>query len=112
MTQSNKFNFEVKENSGKWDAQITRRVSARKTSVSKRQSGFETEALAIEWSQQQLVEFSEKQQQANKRKSARRAERNELAAKAEAEKEAAAAEYQAKRQAAFEAMQEEDFDEE
>lgn len=108
MAQQKKFDFRIKENGEQWDAEITRRVSARRTSVSKRKKGFASEALATEWAKEQLVGFLENLQAGNKRKSEKRVERNELAAQVVATKEAAAVAYQEKQQAYFEALDEED----
>ena len=102
MTQHNKFDYCIKENDSKWDAEITRRVTSRKTTVSKRKKGFATQELAEQWSKEQLADFLENLQTGNKRKAEKRTLRNELAAKAEAEKEAAAALYEEKRRAALE----------
>ena len=107
MAQQNKFDYRIKEDGDKWNAEITRRVTARKTSVSKRQKGFETQELAETWAKEQLVTFLDNLQESNKRKAEKRTVRNELAAKAEAEKQAAAALYEEKRIAAFEAREEE-----
>jgi DNA-binding helix-hairpin-helix protein with protein kinase domain len=101
MAQENKFNYHITQDGDKWNAEITRRVSARRTNVSKRKKGFETEQLAELWAKEQLVGFIENLQAATKRKSEKRVVRNELAAKAEAEKIAAAALYEEKRLAAF-----------
>ncbi|GLS91606.1 hypothetical protein GCM10007916_26750 [Psychromonas marina] len=111
MSQQNKFDFRVTQIDEQWDAEITRRVSARRTSVSKRKKGFATEALATEWAKEALAGFLENQQQSNKRKSERRATRNELAAQAVVAKEAAAALYAEKQQAYFEALDEEELEE-
>lgn len=110
MAQQNKFDFRVTQNDEQWDAEITRRVSARRTTVSKRKKGFASEALATEWAKEALAGFLENQQQSNKRKSERRATRNELAEQALATKEAAAAAYEEKQQAYFEALDEEEFE--
>ena len=102
MAQQNKFDYRIKQDGDKWNAEITRRVTARKTSVSKRQKGFETQELAEQWAKEQLGDFLENLQASNKRKAEKRAVREEQAAKAEAEKEAAAALYEEKRLAALE----------
>ena len=102
MAQQNKFAYRIKQDGDKWNAEITRRVTARKTSVSKRQKGFTTSELAEQWAKEQLTGFLENLQASNKRKAEKRAVREELAAKAEAEKEAAAALYEEKRLAALE----------
>jgi hypothetical protein len=112
MSQQNKFDFRITQNNEQWDAEITRRVSARRTTVSKRKKGFASEALATEWAKEALAGFLENQKLSNKRKSEKRASRNELAAQAIAAKEAAAALYQEKQQAYFEALDEEEFNEE
>ena len=57
MAQQKKFDFAVKQDGEQWNAEITRRVSARNTSVSKRKKGFETEALATEWAKETLAGF-------------------------------------------------------
>ena len=104
MAQENKFNYHIAKNGDKWNAEITRRVSARRTSVSKQKKGFETEQLAELWAKEQLVGFIENLQAATKRKAEKRIIRNELAAKAEADKVAAAALYEEKRLAALAAI--------
>lgn len=108
MSQKNKFDFRINQVGEQWDAEITRRVSARRTSVSKRKKGFASEALATEWAKEALEEFLKNQQESNKRKSERRATRNELAAQALAAKTAAAAAFDEKQQAYFESLDDED----
>ena len=112
MAQQKKFDFSVKQVGEQWNAEITRRVSARKTSVSKQKKGFESEALATTWAQEKLAECLENLQAGNKRKADKRVARNELAAKTEAEKEEAATLYEEKQQAYFEALDEQEFEEE
>ncbi|MFT6985322.1 MAG: hypothetical protein ACJAT7_001131 [Psychromonas sp.] len=102
MAQENKFDYSIKQDGDKWGAEIIRRVTARRTSVSKQKKGFETQELAEQWAKETLVGYLENLQAGNKRKSEKRAVRNELAAKAEAEKQAASALYEEKRLAAFE----------
>lgn len=103
MAQENKFDYCIKQNDTKWDAEITRRVSARRTIVSKQKKGFETQDLAQQWAKEKLADFLKNLQLGNKRKAEKRTNRNELAAKAEAEKEAAMTLYKEKRLAALEA---------
>ncbi|WP_435237433.1 DUF3622 domain-containing protein [Psychromonas sp. PT13] len=85
MAHHNKFDYRIKQEGDSWIAEITRRITARKTSVSKREKGFETEALAEEWAKEQLIDYVAHQKESNKRKAEKRALRNELAAKAAAE---------------------------
>ena len=112
MAQEKKFDFSVKQDGEQWNAEITRRVSARKTSVSKQKKGFASEALAIEWAKEKLTECLENLQAGNKRKSEKRAVRNALAAKTVADKETAAALYEEKQHAYFEALDEQELEEE
>ncbi|WP_022942843.1 DUF3622 domain-containing protein [Psychromonas hadalis] len=112
MAQQKKFDFSIKQDGEQWNAEIIRRVSARRTSISKRKKGFATEALAIEWAKEQLAGFLENLQAGNKRKAEKRATRDELVAKTEAEKEAAATLYEQKQQAYFEALDEQEDEQE
>ena len=102
MAQQNKFDYRIKQDGNEWNAEITRRVTARRKTVSKRKKGFETQELAEQWAKDELIGFLENLQAGNKRKAEKRAIRNELAAKAEAEKEAAAALYKEKQLAILE----------
>ncbi|WP_094751884.1 DUF3622 domain-containing protein [Psychromonas sp. CD1] len=99
MAQNNKFEFQVKQDGENWNASIIRRVTARRTSISKQKKGFASEALATEWAEKTLTQFLESLQEGNKRKAEKRTLRNELAEKAQAEKEAAALAYLEKRKA-------------
>lgn len=105
MAQQNKFDYRIKQDGEKWNAEITRRITARKTSISKRKKGFATQELAEQWSKEQLTDFLQNLQESNKRKAEKRTVRNELAAKAEAEQQAAAALFAAKQ---LEASEEEE----
>ena len=110
MAQSNKSDYRITQDGDKWHAEITRRVTARRTSVSKRMKGFETEELAEQWAKQELQGFLENLQAGNKRKAEKRTARNEHAAKVAAEKEAAIAAYEKKRLAALEEYDEEELE--
>ena len=104
MAQTNKFEFQVMQDGDVWNATITRRVSARRTSVSKQKKGFSSEALATEWAKETLAQFLENLQEGNKRKADKRIVRNDLAEKAKIEKEAAAVAYKEKQDAHFAAL--------
>ncbi|MDG3087307.1 DUF3622 domain-containing protein [Vibrio hannami] len=69
MSNSKKFSYKVVEKRSGWAAEIIRQVSARRTVVSKRQMGFETEAEAIAWAEKELPAFIALQSERNKRKS-------------------------------------------
>jgi hypothetical protein len=106
MSQTNKFEYNVTQDGQQWNAAITRRVTSRKTSVSKQKKGFATEEEATQWATEALAGYLENLKDANARKAQRRTERNELAQKAETEKEAAQVAYQEKRVADKEAYEE------
>lgn len=72
MTQSKKYSFLTVQEKNSWRADIIRRASAKKTIVSKTQSGFETETEATEWAEKELVLFTAKQSERNKRQSQKR----------------------------------------
>lgn len=103
MAQEKKFDYKVIQDGEKWHAEITRRVSARKTSVSKRKKGFESQEAAEQWGKEQLEVFLQNLQERNKRKAEKRVVRNQLEAQAIEKEE----EYKAKRLAARLAAEEE-----
>lgn len=76
MSNSKKFAIRITEKRNGWCAEITRQVTSRKTTVSKREAGFETEAEAQEWAEKELAGFIKNQTERNVRKSAQRAARN------------------------------------
>ncbi|SBS60881.1 DUF3622 domain-containing protein [Vibrio atlanticus] len=78
MSKNKKFDIRFTEKRNGWCAEITRQVTSRSTTVSKRESGFETEALAQEWAEKELASFIANQAERNERKSEQRKERDEL----------------------------------
>lgn len=112
MSQQQKFDFSVSQVGDQWNAEVTRRVSSRKTSITKQKKGFASEALATQWAEEKLAECVENLQAGNQRKSDKRHARTELAAKQASEKAIAAALYKKKQQAYFDSLDDEDdFDE-
>lgn len=116
MSNNKKFAIRVSEKRNGWCAEITRQVTSRKTSVSKRETGFETEAQAQEWAEKELAGFIQNQAARNDRKGEARKvriEREERLAREAAEKKARRIE-QAKLAAAQAEIDDEDdfFDEE
>ncbi|GAB2666443.1 DUF3622 domain-containing protein [Vibrio panuliri] len=109
MTTSKKFAIRVSEKRNGWCAEITRQVTSRKQVVSKREQGFETEALAQEWAEKELAQFVENQVKRNERKADQRAERNERQEREAAERKAAAMRKRSEAALAQEADDEEDF---
>lgn len=83
MTQTKKFDFRIVQDKQVWAAEITRRMTARKTIVSKRKTGFATEAEAIVWGEKELKSFLDKLMLRNERKAKQREERTEAAASKE-----------------------------
>ncbi|WP_394203381.1 DUF3622 domain-containing protein [Shewanella waksmanii] len=88
MLKSKKYDLRVVEVDGSWAGQITRRMTARKTIVSKEQAGFETEQQAQDWAEQALQSFLEGLVERNDRKAKARGERTEALIKKEREAQA------------------------
>jgi len=75
MTKGKKFDFRVEQDGSQWKAEIIRRVTSKKTTVSKHQGGFATEAEAQAWGENELKLFSKNLETRNKhRNSARKDE--------------------------------------
>jgi len=68
MATSKKFDIRLIEENATWTAQITRRVTARKTIVSKAQDGFTSEAEAQAWADEEFKTFVKVSQERNKRR--------------------------------------------
>lgn len=54
MSKNPKFAIRVTEKRNGWSAEITRQVTSRKTMVSKRETGFDSEEKAQAWAEQEL----------------------------------------------------------
>jgi|GEM_PF-218770 len=80
MTQTKKFDCRIVQDNDVWAAEITRRMTARKTIVSKRKTGFATEADAIAWGDKELKSFLDKLVERNERKAKQREVRTEATA--------------------------------
>jgi hypothetical protein len=72
MPQSKKYGFSLSQEQGSWNAAIVRRASAKNIVVTKTQTGFKTEVEAKQWSEKELVTFTEKQSTQNKRRAEKR----------------------------------------
>ncbi|MBY6199332.1 DUF3622 domain-containing protein [Vibrio hangzhouensis] len=68
MSESKKFTIRITEKRNGWAAEIIRQVTARRTAVSKREMGFESEELAQAWAEKELAGFIENQAKRNERK--------------------------------------------
>lgn len=85
MSDSKKYGLRVTQVENTWKTEITRRMTATKTIVSKSQDGFATEAEAISWGEQALQGFLSKQADRNKRKTEKHLKAKSLAAAIAAE---------------------------
>ena len=77
MATSKKYDYRVVKNRTKWKVEIIRRATANKTVVSKRKTGFDTEAQATEWAENELKMFLDHQAEKNKRHAKQRELRDE-----------------------------------
>ena len=68
MTKAKKYDFRVVKVGETWKTEITRRMTATKTIVSKSNDGFASEAEAEAWGKQELPAFLATQAERNKRK--------------------------------------------
>ena len=57
MAKGKKYDYRVAQVDSSWVAEIIRRVTSKKTIVSKTQTGFSTEADAEQWAQKELELF-------------------------------------------------------
>lgn len=68
MSQSQKYQYRILPAGSAWTAEIVRRVSAKKETVSKRQTGFGSEAEAQTWAEGELAAFQQLQSSSNQRR--------------------------------------------
>ena len=69
MIKGKKYDFRINQMDASWTVEIIRNVTSKKTIVSKRQSGFTSEAEAQEWGQKELKAFLQNLHEQNKRRS-------------------------------------------
>ena len=69
MIKGKKYDFRINQMDASWTVEIIRKVTSKKTIVSKRQSGFTSEAEAQEWGQKELKAFLQNLHEQNKRRS-------------------------------------------
>lgn len=72
MTQSKKYDYRITQNKKTWTTEIIRRVTSKRTAVSKSQDGFATEAEAKAWGEKELASFLDNLGKRNKRDSEQR----------------------------------------
>ena len=73
MSENKKFTIRLTEKRNGWSAEIIRQVTSRRTVVSKREMGFESQELAQAWADKELAGFIENQAKRNERKAEARA---------------------------------------
>jgi len=66
MTTNKKYDYRVVKGKTDWTAEIVRRVTSKKTNVSKSQDGFASEAEAKAWGEKELPAFLENLTKRNK----------------------------------------------
>jgi len=72
MAKSNKYDYQITQDNSTWSVKIVRRVTAKKSMVSKSQEGFTSETEAKEWGEKQLTLFLEKLSKRNKNNAEKR----------------------------------------
>ena len=72
MAKGKKYDYRVVHNESTWTAEITRRMTSKKTVVSKSQDGFATESEAREWGAKELEVFAKNLNARNKLRSEKR----------------------------------------
>ena len=72
MSKEKKFSYQVLEEEGTWKAEIIRKVSVKKTTVTKAQGGFSSEQEATAWADTELQAFMKQLSERNKRRAQKR----------------------------------------
>ncbi len=72
MSQSKKYDYQIEQHDSNWRVKIIRRVTSKRTTVSKSQEGFSSEAEAEAWGKKELAQFLDNLVQRNKRRAMNR----------------------------------------
>ncbi|AFT67977.1 MULTISPECIES: DUF3622 domain-containing protein [unclassified Cycloclasticus] len=72
MSITKKYTFQTSAEKDSWRADIIRRASSKNTVISKTQTGFKSEAEAVQWAEKELALFLKKQSARNKRQADKR----------------------------------------
>lgn len=72
MTKGKKYEYRLVQDNTSWTAEIVRRITSKKTVVSKSKSGFTSESDAQEWGQKELKLFLQNLTERNKRREKQR----------------------------------------
>lgn len=70
--KNKKYDFLVVQDGDRWRTDITRRVSSKRSTVSKSQGDFSSEAEAKKWGEEELKAFLKKLDEQNKRRAKQR----------------------------------------
>lgn len=70
MVKGKKYDYRIEQDGSDWRAEIIRKVTSKRTVVSKSQAGFTSEADARAWSEKELIGFLKHQSERNKRRRA------------------------------------------
>jgi len=73
MAKGKKYEYRLVQDNTSWTAEIVRRITSKKTVVSKSQGGFTSESDAQEWGQKELKSFLQNLTERNKRRSKQQA---------------------------------------
>ena len=85
MSKRNKYDYRITQSNSSWSAEIIRRVTSKKSIVSKSQDGFSNEEEAKNWGEKELKAFQLNQKDRNQRHSSKRQQKAErIKTKAEA----------------------------
>jgi len=72
MAKSNKYQYQVIPDNATWRVDIIRRITSKKSVVSKSQTGFASETDADQWGQTELKTFLQSLSARNKRRAVQR----------------------------------------
>jgi len=67
MSTNKKYAYQLEQIDTIWNARITRKVTSKKTVISKQKTGFSSESEAKDWAEKMLSEFTDTQSSSNKR---------------------------------------------
>ena len=79
MARVKKYTIEIIQKNATWTAKIHRRISVKKSTVSKKQSDFTSEKAANEWAITELEVFTSYQHERNEKNSKKRDLKQEIA---------------------------------
>ncbi|MBT5231370.1 MAG: DUF3622 domain-containing protein [Methylococcales bacterium] len=77
MSKGKKYDFKVEQIDSEWVASIIRKVTSKKTTVSKKQTGFASEADATTWAETEVQTFLKNLQKHNQQHSEHRKQKAE-----------------------------------